>query len=82
MDRDTTALAHFEERVQGMEQRLASETMAKAAGDLYAAVLDPDQKQVMDKFFTERRCGADVGAGRDQCDGSAGGRASRTSGRQ
>ncbi len=53
-DRETTAMAHFEERVQGMEQRLASmKTMVKAAGDLYT-VLDPDQKQVIDKFFTER----------------------------
>ena len=53
-DKETTALAHFEERVQGMEQGLASmKTMTKAAGDLYA-VLDPDQKQVMDKFFTDR----------------------------
>ncbi len=53
-DRETTAMAHFEERVQAMEQRLASmKTMVKAAGDLYA-VLDPEQKQIMDKFFTDR----------------------------
>ncbi|MCU0806718.1 MAG: Spy/CpxP family protein refolding chaperone [Candidatus Contendobacter sp.] len=53
-DRETTAMAHFEERVQAMEQDLASmKTMVKAAGDLYAA-LDPDQKQVMDNFFTDR----------------------------
>jgi hypothetical protein len=52
-DWETTAMAHFAERVQAMEQRLASlKTMAKAAGDLYAA-LDPEQKQVMDKFFTD-----------------------------
>ncbi len=51
---ETTALGRFEQRVQGMEQRLAGmKAMTKAAGDLYA-VLDPDQKQVMDKFFTER----------------------------
>lgn len=53
-DQETTAMAHFEERVQAMEQRLASmKTMVKAAGDLYAA-LDPEQKQVMDQFFTDR----------------------------
>lgn len=53
-DRETTAIAHFEERVQAMEQNLASmKTMLKAAGGLYAA-LDPEQKQVMDKFFTDR----------------------------
>ena len=53
-DKETTALAHFEERVQGMEQRLTSmKTMLKAATDLYAA-LDPEQKKVMDKFFTDR----------------------------
>lgn len=53
-DRETTAMAHFEERVQAMEQDLASmKTMVKAAGDLYAA-LDPDQKQVMNNFFTDR----------------------------
>ena len=53
-DRETTALAHFETRLQGMEQNLASmKAMVKAAGDLYAA-LDPTQKQVMDKFFTKR----------------------------
>ena len=53
-NRATTALAQFEQRVQRMEQRLAGmKAVTKAAGDLYA-VLDPDQKQVMDKFFTER----------------------------
>ena len=53
-DKETTAMAHFEERVQAMEQNLASmKTMVKAAGDLYAA-LDPEQKQVMDHFFTDR----------------------------
>lgn len=53
-DKETTAMAHFEERVQAMEQDLASmKTMVKAAGELYAA-LDPDQKQVMDNFFTDR----------------------------
>lgn len=53
-DQDETALAHFEERVQAMEQNLASmKDMVKAAGDLYAA-LDTNQKQVMDKFFTDR----------------------------
>ena len=53
-DRETTAMAHFEERVQGMEQNLASmKAMAKAAGDLYAS-LDPTQKKVMDDFFTNR----------------------------
>ena len=53
-DKETTALAHFEERVQGMEQRLTSmKTVLKAGTDLYAA-LDPEQKKVMDKFFTDR----------------------------
>lgn len=53
-DQETTAMAHFEERAQAMEQNLSSmKAMIKAAGDLYAA-LDPQQKQVMDKFFTDR----------------------------
>lgn len=53
-DRETTAMAHFEEQVQTMEQGLASmKAMVKAAGDFYAA-LDPEQKQVMDNFFTDR----------------------------
>lgn len=53
-DRETTAMAQFEERAQAMEQNLTSmKTMVKAAGDLYAA-LDPDQKQVMDHFFADR----------------------------
>lgn len=53
-DRPTTAPAHFEQRIQGMEQRLASlKTTAQAANDLYAT-LDAEQKQVMDRFFTER----------------------------
>ncbi len=53
-DKDETALAHFEERAQFMEQNLAGiKALTKAAGDLYAT-LDPTQKQVMDKFFTER----------------------------
>ena len=65
-DRETTAMAQFEERVQGMEQRLAGmKAMTKAAGDLYA-VLDPDQKQVMDKFFTERPMWRGRGQGRGQ----------------
>ena len=47
-------MAHFEGRLQVMEQNLASmKTMVKAAGDFYAT-LDPEQKQVMDKFFTDR----------------------------
>ncbi len=53
-DQETTALAQFQERAQAMEQNLASmKVMVKAASDLYAA-LDPEQKQVMDKFFTDR----------------------------
>jgi hypothetical protein len=53
-DKDETALAHFEERVQGMEQNLTSmKAMVKAAGDLYAT-LDPTQKKVMDDFFTDQ----------------------------
>lgn len=51
---DETAMEHFQERVQFMEQNLASmKTLTKAASDLYAT-LDPTQKQIMDKFFTER----------------------------
>ncbi len=53
-DQETTAMARFEQRLQAMEQNLASmKTMVKAAGDLYTA-LDPEQKQVMDQFFTDR----------------------------
>ena len=53
-DQDETALAHFEERVQAMEQNLSSmKGMVKTASSLYAA-LDANQKQVMDKFFTDR----------------------------
>ncbi len=53
-DRATTAPALFEQRIQGMEQRLASmKTTAQAANDLYAT-LDAEQKQVMDRFFTDR----------------------------
>ena len=53
-DRETTAVAHFEEQTQAMEQNLASmKTLASAAGDLYTA-LDPVQKKVMDDFFTDR----------------------------
>lgn len=53
-DKETTAMAHFQERVQAMEQGLASmKTMVKAAGELYAT-LGAEQKQVMDKFFTDR----------------------------
>lgn len=55
--KETTVAAHFEERIQGMEQHLASmKSMAKAAGDLYAA-LDAEQKQTMDKFFADRPMG-------------------------
>jgi hypothetical protein len=53
-DQETTAMAHFEEKAQAMEQNLTSmKAMIKAASDLYAT-LDPQQKQVMDKFFTEQ----------------------------
>ncbi|HRD64622.1 MAG TPA: Spy/CpxP family protein refolding chaperone [Candidatus Competibacter sp.] len=53
-DKDETALAHFEEMAQNMEQNLASmKAMVKAASDLYAT-LDPTQKKVMDDFFTDR----------------------------
>ena len=63
---ETTALAQFEQRVQRMEQRLAGmKAVTKAAGDLYG-VLDPDQKQVMDKFFTERPMWRGRGQGRGQ----------------
>ena len=62
-DRETTALARFEEQVQAMEKNLAStKTMAKAAGDLYAT-LDPEQKKVMDNFFTDRPMRRMRGAG-------------------
>ncbi len=70
-DREDTALAHFEERVQFMEQNLASmKALTKAAGDLYAA-LDPTQKQVMDKFFTERPAWQGRKPGRGQGRGPA-----------
>lgn len=63
-DQDETALAHFEERVQAMEQNLAGmKEMVKATGDLYAA-LDANQKQVMDKFFTDRPAWRGQGQGR------------------
>lgn len=53
-DQDATAMAHFEEQTQVLEQNLTSmKAMTKAAGDLYAA-LDPTQKKVMDDFFTTR----------------------------
>lgn len=53
-DQETTAMAHFEEQTQAMEQNLTSmKAMTKAAGDLYAT-LDPTQKKVMDDFFTTR----------------------------
>lgn len=53
-DKETTAVAQFEEMVQGMEQHLTSmKAMLKAARDLYAT-LDPTQKKVMDDFFTNR----------------------------
>lgn len=53
-DKDDTALEHFQERVQFMEQNLTDmKAVVKSAGDLYAT-LDPTQQQVMDQFFTER----------------------------
>ena len=53
-DKDVSAMAHFEEQTQAMEQNLTSmKAMTKAAGDLYAA-LDPTQKKVMDDFITTR----------------------------
>jgi hypothetical protein len=70
-DQDETALAHFEERAQFMEQNLASmKDMIKATGDLYAA-LDANQKQVMDKFFTDRPMGRGQGRGRGPAAGPA-----------
>jgi len=63
-DQDETALEHFQERAQFMEQNLASmKDMIKATGDLYAA-LDANQKQVMDKFFTDRPAWRGQGQGR------------------
>jgi len=60
---DETALAHFEGRVQAMEQNLAGmKDMLKATGDLYAA-LDSNQKQVMDHFFTNRPMARGPGRG-------------------
>jgi hypothetical protein len=62
-DKEETAPEHFHERVQFMEQQLTSiKALTKAADDLYAA-LNPTQKQVMDKFFKERRGGAGKGHG-------------------
>ena len=53
-NQETGAVAHFEGMIQGMEQHLASlKAMAKATGDLYAA-LDPAQKKAMDDFFASR----------------------------
>jgi hypothetical protein len=53
-DRETTAPAHFEQRVQRMEQRLASmKSTTQAAGELYAT-LDAYPKQVLLGLFTER----------------------------
>ena len=70
-DQDETALEHFQERVQFMEQNLASmKGMIKATGDLYAA-LDANQKQVMDKFFTDRPMGRGQGRGRGTAAGPA-----------
>lgn len=63
-DQDETALAHFEERVDALEQNLASmKNMVKASSDLYAA-LDSNQQQVMDQFFTDRPMGRGQGRGR------------------
>jgi hypothetical protein len=68
-DKDETALEHFQERAQFMEQNLTNmKALTKAASDLYAT-LDPTQKQVMDKFFTERP--AWRGQGRGQGRGPA-----------
>ncbi|HOW76621.1 MAG TPA: Spy/CpxP family protein refolding chaperone [Candidatus Competibacteraceae bacterium] len=70
-DRDETALEHFQERTQFMEQSLADmKALTQAASDLYAA-LDPTQKQVMDKFFTERPAWQGRGPGRGQGRGPA-----------
>ncbi|MFZ4790466.1 MAG: Spy/CpxP family protein refolding chaperone [Candidatus Competibacteraceae bacterium] len=53
-DKDVTAMSHFEEQTQAMEENLTSmKAMTKAASDLYAA-LDPTQKKVMDDFITTR----------------------------
>lgn len=53
-DKEETVTAFFDERIQGMERKLAGmKSMAKAVGDLYAT-LDPAQKKVMDDFFTDR----------------------------
>lgn len=53
-NRPDTVQGYFDGRVQLMEQNLASmKTLNKALADFYTT-LDPAQKQVMDKFFTER----------------------------
>ena len=53
-DKEETALAQMEERIQGMEQALTGmKAVAKAAGALYTS-LDSTQKKVMDDFFTNR----------------------------
>ncbi|MBL8259571.1 MAG: Spy/CpxP family protein refolding chaperone [Candidatus Competibacteraceae bacterium] len=67
-DQNAGAVGHFENRIQGMEQHLASmKAMAKATGDLYAA-LDADQKKAMDDFFANspRRGMRGPGAGGNQ----------------
>lgn len=62
-DKDDTALAHFEERAQFMEQSLTGmKALTQAAGNLYAT-LDPTQKQVMDQFFTDRPAWRGQGCG-------------------
>lgn len=53
-DKEDTAQAFLEERIQGMERQLAGmKAVAKAVDDLYAK-LDSTQKKVMDDFFTNR----------------------------
>ncbi|MFO1372554.1 MAG: Spy/CpxP family protein refolding chaperone [Candidatus Competibacteraceae bacterium] len=53
-DKESTATALLENHVRAMEQHLASmKSMVKAASDLYAT-LSPEQKKVMDDFFTKR----------------------------
>jgi Spy/CpxP family protein refolding chaperone len=60
-EKDNTAVEHFNDRIRFMEARLADmKNLAKAGEALYAA-LTPEQKAVMDQFFSHRRGGGKSG---------------------
>ncbi len=60
-ENDNSVVEHFNDRIQFMEARLAEmKTLAKAGEALYA-VLTPEQKAVMDQFFSHRRSGGKGG---------------------